>query len=246
VSAAGPRDLNRRHFRLRNRARIDATRLRPSVCDSILGSLPSEFPHLPCTLSIQVAMPVAQKGSAGAIAVSVESIRNSGSPVLLMISRRIEGRTWLILAGLGCVYGGFFVPLVELLATPAGTRLDHFILNLDSLTVFLETTASTASCPLCGPRGWHCAQRSSAGSEEASRGVSYLPRDRQRAQARAAVNRWHLTAAVHRGQTCAFSAVHGVSDRPPRTKPSDIRLIDRSNVREGDIGLRSLTRWPLP
>ena len=39
---------------------------------------------------------------------------------------------------------------LELLAAPAGSRLDHFFLNVDCLTVFLETTASTASCPLCG------------------------------------------------------------------------------------------------
>jgi transposase len=40
--------------------------------------------------------------------------------------------------------------LFKLLAAPAGSRLDHFVLNVDCLTVFLETTASTASCPLCG------------------------------------------------------------------------------------------------
>ncbi len=42
------------------------------------------------------------------------------------------------------------MPLLKLLAAPAGSRLDHFILNVDCLTVFLETTASTASCPVCG------------------------------------------------------------------------------------------------
>ena len=48
-----------------------------------------------------------------------------------------------------------------------------------------------------------------------SRGVSYPPRGRQRAQGRVAVNRWHLTAAVHGGQPRAFSAVHSVSERSP-------------------------------
>jgi len=65
-------------------------------------------------------------------------------------------------------------------------------------------------------RGRHCAQRSSAESEEASRGVSYPPRGRRQAQKRVAVNRWPLTAAVHGGQPRAFSAVHVVSDRAPR------------------------------
>ena len=39
---------------------------------------------------------------------------------------------------------------LELLAAPTGSRLDHFFLNVDCLTIFLETTAATASCPLCG------------------------------------------------------------------------------------------------
>jgi transposase len=39
--------------------------------------------------------------------------------------------------------------LPELLAAPAGTRLDHFVLNTESLTVILETAAPTAACPVC-------------------------------------------------------------------------------------------------
>jgi transposase len=39
---------------------------------------------------------------------------------------------------------------LELLATPAGGRLDRYLLDVDSLTVVLELTTPTASCPLCG------------------------------------------------------------------------------------------------
>jgi transposase len=39
---------------------------------------------------------------------------------------------------------------LELLAAPEGSRLNLCALDVDSLTVFLETTAPTASCPLCG------------------------------------------------------------------------------------------------
>jgi transposase len=41
------------------------------------------------------------------------------------------------------------IPL-ELFAVPAGSRLDRAVLDGDTLTVVLATTASTASCPLCG------------------------------------------------------------------------------------------------
>ena len=44
-----------------------------------------------------------------------------------------------------------FLLLLELLAAPAGSRLDHFVLKGDSLIIFLDTNAPTASCPLCGP-----------------------------------------------------------------------------------------------
>jgi transposase len=67
-----------------------------------------------------------------------------------MMKERRNNITWLIEARWACVHGGFFVPLLKLLAAPAGSRLDHFVLNADCLTVFLETTASTASCPVCG------------------------------------------------------------------------------------------------
>jgi transposase len=73
-----------------------------------------------------------------------------GSPALSMMKERRNNITWLIQAKWVCVHGGFFVPLLKLLAAPAGSRLDHFDLNVDCLTVFLETTTSTASCPLCG------------------------------------------------------------------------------------------------
>jgi transposase len=39
---------------------------------------------------------------------------------------------------------------LEVLAGPAGSRLDHFVLEAASLAVVLETTDPTASCPLCG------------------------------------------------------------------------------------------------
>jgi transposase len=38
---------------------------------------------------------------------------------------------------------------LELLDAPAGSRLDYSVLEADSLSVFLETTAPTAACPLC-------------------------------------------------------------------------------------------------
>ena len=41
------------------------------------------------------------------------------------------------------------------------------------------------------------------------------PRTRQRAQVRVALKRRHLATVVQGGQPRAFSAVHGVSDRPP-------------------------------
>lgn len=39
---------------------------------------------------------------------------------------------------------------LELFAAPAGSRLDHSVLDVDTLTVVLATTAPTAVCPLCG------------------------------------------------------------------------------------------------
>lgn len=40
--------------------------------------------------------------------------------------------------------------LIELLAAPSGCRIDHSILDVGSLTIFLQTTAPSATCPLCG------------------------------------------------------------------------------------------------
>ena len=39
---------------------------------------------------------------------------------------------------------------LELLAAPAGSRLEHVALQSDRLTVFLETASLTALCPICG------------------------------------------------------------------------------------------------
>jgi transposase len=39
---------------------------------------------------------------------------------------------------------------LELLAAPAGSRLEHVALESDCLTVFLETASLTALCPTCG------------------------------------------------------------------------------------------------
>jgi transposase len=39
---------------------------------------------------------------------------------------------------------------LELLAAPAGSRLDQYILNVDDLTVVLAITNPTAACPVCG------------------------------------------------------------------------------------------------
>jgi transposase len=39
---------------------------------------------------------------------------------------------------------------LELFAVPCGSRLDHSVLDVDSLTVVVATTAPTAPCPLCG------------------------------------------------------------------------------------------------
>jgi Transposase/zinc-finger of transposase IS204/IS1001/IS1096/IS1165 len=39
---------------------------------------------------------------------------------------------------------------LELFAAPAGSRLDHSVLDVDTLTVVLATTAPTAVCPRCG------------------------------------------------------------------------------------------------
>lgn len=38
---------------------------------------------------------------------------------------------------------------LELLDAPAGSRLDYSVLEVDSLSVYLETTTPTAACPLC-------------------------------------------------------------------------------------------------
>jgi transposase len=38
----------------------------------------------------------------------------------------------------------------ELFTAPVGSRLDHCLLNLDDLTVYLAITHPTAPCPLCG------------------------------------------------------------------------------------------------
>lgn len=38
---------------------------------------------------------------------------------------------------------------LDLLDAPPGSRIDHSVLEGDSLSVFLETTAPTAACPLC-------------------------------------------------------------------------------------------------
>jgi hypothetical protein len=46
-------------------------------------------------------------------------------------------------------WGLFLLPL-ELFAAPCGSRLDHSVLDVDSLTVVLAMTAPTAPCPPCG------------------------------------------------------------------------------------------------
>jgi transposase len=48
---------------------------------------------------------------------------------------------------------------IEFLAAPAGSRIDHSILEVGSLTIFLETTAPTAACPLCGSESQHVHSR---------------------------------------------------------------------------------------
>jgi transposase len=47
------------------------------------------------------------------------------------------------------LWGLLLLPL-ELFAAPYGSRLDHSVLDVDSLTVVLAMTAPTAPCPLCG------------------------------------------------------------------------------------------------
>jgi hypothetical protein len=42
------------------------------------------------------------------------------------------------------------LPPLELLAAPAGSRLDHCVLDKNSLTIVLVTTPPSAVCPLCG------------------------------------------------------------------------------------------------
>jgi transposase len=38
---------------------------------------------------------------------------------------------------------------LEALAGPAGTRLDHYLLEATSITAYIQTKAATASCPIC-------------------------------------------------------------------------------------------------
>ena len=67
--------------------------------------------------------------------------------------RPYKNNTWPILSRSGCCIHGGFSCFSRILAAPAGSRLDHFFLNVDCLTVFLETTAATASCPSVA--AWH-------------------------------------------------------------------------------------------
>jgi len=110
--------------------RSKVVRQRPSETAAILQRGRSQHAH-------GLREPVGPSGKSGSLALSVTN-------------QRIRGITWPILSRLDSIHGGFFLSLLKLLAAPAGSRLDHFVLNVDCLTVFLETTASTASCPLCG------------------------------------------------------------------------------------------------
>jgi hypothetical protein len=100
-------------------------------------------------------------------------------------------------------------------------------------------------------QGWHCAQQSSVGSEKASRGASYPLSNRPRAQVLVAVKHWHFATPVQGEQPHAFSAVHGVFDRPPQTlslrhssdRPKQPRMSLRASV-VYDRSAQALT--PLP
>ena len=48
------------------------------------------------------------------------------------------------------MHGGSFLVPFEYFGGPAGSRLDHCSVEAGSLTLLLETTASTAACPICG------------------------------------------------------------------------------------------------
>jgi transposase len=55
-----------------------------------------------------------------------------------------------ILSQLEVSVWSFALPPLELLAAPAGSRLDHCVLDENSLTIVLATTAPSAVCPPCG------------------------------------------------------------------------------------------------
>jgi transposase len=74
---------------------------------------------------------------------------NQGSPALSMIGARIISITWLDSANLCRMHGGLFLFPLEYFGGLAQSRLDHS-LEAGSLTLLLETTASTAACPICG------------------------------------------------------------------------------------------------
>jgi transposase len=66
-----------------------------------------------------------------------------------MIGARIVRITWLGSANLRRTHGGLFLFPLEYFGGPAQSRLDQ-CLEAASLTLLLETTASTATCPICG------------------------------------------------------------------------------------------------
>jgi transposase len=76
-------------------------------------------------------------------------ITDSGSPALSMIGARIVSITWLGSANLRRMHGGLFLFPLEFFGGPAQSRLDHYV-DAGTLTLSLETTASTAPCPICG------------------------------------------------------------------------------------------------
>ena len=71
-----------------------------------------------------------------------------GSPALSMMCLRIQGITWLDSSNWVLLLEFGLVSL-DLLNAPAGIRLDDSLLDDESLTVVLATTASSSACPLC-------------------------------------------------------------------------------------------------
>jgi hypothetical protein len=107
-------------------------------------SLPVIKYRLRCALLMtnETAQGVACKGSMGPIS-------DPGSPALSMIGARIVSITWLGSANLRRMHGGLFLFPLEFFGGPAQSRLDHYV-DAGTLTLSLETTASTAPCPICG------------------------------------------------------------------------------------------------